>query len=140
MLRQLLRAIARSVSSEVRFETLARDLSAVAPGIKASTVSRYVEVFRRLFVVETQQAWTPSLRSKGRIRTSDKLHLADPSLAAAALQATPQSLTGDLNTLGLLFESAVHHDIAVLVAPWGAGSTFPLDDGTITVPLAALRP
>lgn len=40
-------------------------------------------------------------------------------MAAAALGADPNRLRGDLRTLGVLFESAVAHDLAVLVAPLG---------------------
>jgi len=50
------------------------------------------------------------------VRTSPKLHLVDPALAAAALGAGPQRLRGDLNTLGTLFESAVVHDLTVLAS------------------------
>ena len=50
------------------------------------------------------------------MRTSPKLHLVDPALAAAALGAGPQRLRGDLNTLGTLFESAVVHDLTVLAS------------------------
>jgi hypothetical protein len=46
-------------------------------------------------------------------RTSPKLHLVDASLAAAALGAGPEHLQSDLETLGVLFESAVIHDLAV---------------------------
>jgi len=69
-----------------------------------------------LFIVEAQRPWTPALRSRARVRTSPKLHLVDPALAAAALGAGPQQLRGDLNTLGTLFESAVVHDLTVLAS------------------------
>lgn len=51
------------------------------------------------------------------MQTAEKYHLADPALAAAALAATPTNLMGDLGTSGLLFESAVVHDLAVLSTP-----------------------
>lgn len=50
------------------------------------------------------------------MRTSPKLHLADPALAAAALGAGPKQLKADLSTLGVLFESAVVHDITVMAS------------------------
>ena len=40
-------------------------------------------------------------------------HLADPSLAAAALRARPDRLLRDLDFLGLLFESMVVRDLRV---------------------------
>ena len=48
----------------------------VAPAITAETIASYVGVLERLFVVEKQLAWTPELRSRARLRTSAKLHLA----------------------------------------------------------------
>ncbi|MDZ7630302.1 MAG: DUF4143 domain-containing protein [Gemmatimonadaceae bacterium] len=46
-------------------------------------------------------------------RSAAKRHFVDPSLAAAALRATPERLLADLNLLGLLFESLVVRDLRV---------------------------
>ncbi len=119
VIKQLLAALARSVASEVTFTTLAEDVRTIAPRIEANTISTYVGLLRRLFVVEAQQPWTPALRSRARVRTSPKLHLADPALAAAALGAGPKRLKADLSTLGVLFESAVVHDLTVLASAIG---------------------
>lgn len=110
---QLVRALARSVASEVTFTTLAADLSRVAPAIDPETVSRYVDLLGRVFLVETQQPWAPTLRSRARVRTAPKLHLVDAALAAAALGAGRQALLADTETLGLLFETSVVHDLTV---------------------------
>lgn len=115
-IRQLIRSLARSTASEVTYATLAKDLRATAPGISAETTRGYVELLERLFVVEAQLPWAPALRSRARLRRSPKLHLVDPSLAAVALGAGPEALLADLETLGLLFESAVVHDLLVLAS------------------------
>lgn len=116
VVKQLIAALARSVASEVTYRTLASDLRTVAPAIDEETVSNYVGLLQRLFIVETQRPWTPALRSRARVRTSPKLHLVDPALGAAALGAGPQQLRGDLNALGTLFESAVVHDLTVFAS------------------------
>lgn len=116
VIRQLIAALARSVAAEVSFKTLAADLRAVAPTITEETVSHYVGLLQRLFVVDAQRPWTPALRSRARVRTSPKFHLVDPALAAAALGAGTKHLRGDLQTLGTLFESAVIHDLAVFAS------------------------
>ena len=116
VVKQLIAALARSVASEVTYRTLAADVRAVAPAIDEETVSNYLGLLQRLFIVEAQRPWTPALRSRARVRTSPKLHLVDPALAAAALGAGPTRLRGDLNTLGTLFESAVVHDLTVLAS------------------------
>jgi uncharacterized protein len=116
VIKQLLVALARSVASEVTHRTLAADVRAVAPIINVETVAGYLQLLQRLFIVETQAPWTPQLRSRARMRTAPKYHLADASLAAAALGAGADQLRNDLGLLGLLFESAVIHDLAVLTS------------------------
>ncbi|MGO1543156.1 MAG: ATP-binding protein [Gulosibacter sp.] len=117
VIRQLIAALARSVASEVTYKTLTADVQVVAPRINEATISNYVNLLQRLFIVEGQQPWAPALRSRARVRTSPKLHLVDPALAAAALGAGPEQLRRDLKTLGVLFESAVTHDLSVLASP-----------------------
>jgi predicted AAA+ superfamily ATPase len=119
VIKLLLAGLARSVASEVTHRTLAADVRAVAPAISVETISSYIGLLQRLFILESQPPWTPKLRSRARLRTSPKLHLVDPSLAAAALGAGPERLRGDLETLGMLFESAVVHDLMVLATPIG---------------------
>jgi hypothetical protein len=77
------------------------------------TVSDYLAALTRLFVVEDQPAWRPHLRSRYRLRTAEKRHFTDPSLAVAALRATPATLTSDLNLLGFLFESLAVRDLRI---------------------------
>lgn len=116
---QLLRALARGTVSEVTYKTLASDLMAVAPTMRQETVSKYVGILERLFVVEAIKPWAGKLRSKATLRRSSKYMLADPALAAALLGATPERLLADLETAGFLFESAVLHDLAVYVEARG---------------------
>ncbi|HIW95080.1 MAG TPA: DUF4143 domain-containing protein [Candidatus Corynebacterium gallistercoris] len=115
----LLRALARSVASEVSFTTLAKDMRSTVPDISAETVSRYVHLLERLFALEATPPWTGKLRSRASIRRSPKYNLVDPSLAAALLGATPDKLMSDPLTVGLLFESAVLHDFTVFIEALG---------------------
>jgi predicted AAA+ superfamily ATPase len=121
VLEQLMAAVARNSASEVTQASLAKDLRAVAPRITPETVGEYLKLLRRLFVVEAQRAWAPALRSRAVLRTSPKLHLVDPALAAALLGAGPSRLERDMATLGALFESAAIHDLAVFAARLGGG-------------------
>ncbi|WNM24399.1 ATP-binding protein [Demequina capsici] len=116
VLQQLIASLARAVASPVSHRTLASDMRSIAPTIDAETVGRYVGLLERLFVIESQQAWAPKLRSRATVRVSSKMHLVDPALAAVALRAGPERLMGDLQTLGFLFESAVVHDLTVLAS------------------------
>ncbi|QIK63642.1 ATP-binding protein [Leucobacter viscericola] len=138
--RQLIAGLARSTASEVNYRTLASDVRTLAPTINAETISGYASILERLFIVEQQRAWSPKLRSRARLRTSSKLHLADPAFAAAALGAGPDQLARDLETLGLLFESAVVHDLMVFASALGGSVTHYRDsngneiDAIITLP------
>jgi uncharacterized protein len=116
VIKQLISGLARSVASDVTYKTLAADVATVAPTIDVETISSYVGLLERLFIVEQQRPWTPNLRSRARLRTSPKLHLVDASLAAAALGAGSKRLLSDLETVGVLFESAVVHDLMVLAS------------------------
>ena len=89
--------------------------------VSYETVSEYLSALERLMVLEEQPAWNTHLRSSHRLRVSPKRHLVDPSLAAAALGATPASLKADLNTFGLLFESMVTRDLRVFAQRLGGG-------------------
>lgn len=54
------------------------------------------------------------------MRTTPKQHFVDPSLAVAALGATPADLRADLNLFGLLFESLVIRDLRIYAQLFGA--------------------
>ena len=62
----------------------------------------YLGALQRLMIVEDQRPWSPHLRSKSRLRNVVKRHFVDPSLAVAALRATPELLLTDLNLFGFL--------------------------------------
>lgn len=116
---QLLRSLARNTASEVTLATVRKDLLRIVPEIKERTIASYLRLLMRLFVIESVPAWTPKLRSRARLRTARKYHLADASLAAAALGAGRDVLMSDVKTLGFLFESAVVHDLAVMTEAMG---------------------
>lgn len=111
--RDLLRSLARNVSTEVSLATLARDLGGADGPWSRDTVRSYLGALERLMVLEDQRAWGPHLRSRARVRQSPKRHFVDPSIAVAALGSSAQRLLGDLDLLGLLFESLVVRDLRV---------------------------
>ncbi len=110
---RLLASLARNVATHAAATTLARDTGDPGDPLKDDTVREYLRALERLMVVEDQPAWGPHLRSKNRLRTAPKRHFVDPSLAVAALRATPERLLDNLNLLGFLFESLVVRDLRV---------------------------
>lgn len=110
---RLLVSLARNVATHVAATTLATDAGGSDGPLDDDTVREYLEVLERLMVVENQSAWSPHLRSRRRLRQAPKRHFVDPSLAVAALRATPERLLEDLSLFGLLFESLVVRDLRV---------------------------
>jgi predicted AAA+ superfamily ATPase len=114
---RLLRSLARNTATEVAVTVLAADAGGGDGPLDRHTVAEYLNILDRLMIIEDQPAWAPHLRSRANLRTSPKRHFVDPSLAVAALGAGPDRLLGDLNLLGLLFESLVIRDLRVLAQP-----------------------
>lgn len=110
----VLRSLARNVATTVSLTTIAREASgASGTSVSDDTVADYLNALSRLMVVEDQPAWNTHLRSSHQLRRSPKRHFVDPSLAAAAMRATPANLRADLNTFGFLFESLVVRDLRI---------------------------
>ena len=115
----LTRSVARNVATEARTSKLLADTdpdNGQSP-VARQTAAACLEALRRVFVLEDQPAWPVHLRSRAVLRKSPKRHFVDPSLAAAALAASPEELLGDTRTLGFLFESLVIRDLRVYSAP-----------------------
>ncbi|NCC76337.1 MAG: ATP-binding protein [Clostridia bacterium] len=111
--RQLMRSLARNLSTEASMSTLKQDMEAADESITIPTISSYLNALERIFVVEDLAAWNPALRSKTPLRTSSKRHFADPSIATAVMGITAQRLLRDFNTFGYLFESLCIRDLRV---------------------------
>lgn len=110
---RLLRSLARNVATQASAITLAKDAGGDAEPLYKGTVRGHLDALGRLMVYEEQAAWAPHLRSRSALRQAPKHHFMDPSLAVAALGATPGRLLADLPLLGTLFESLVYHELVV---------------------------
>lgn len=111
---RLMRAYARHQGTQASIATLKEDLKINdISTLDDNTISSYIEALRKIFVIEDLPAWNPNLRSKTAIRTADTRYFTDPSIATAALGLGPADLIGDLNTMGLLFETMCIRDLRV---------------------------
>jgi predicted AAA+ superfamily ATPase len=110
---RLLRSLARNVATHASLSTLAHDTAGSSEAVHRVTATDHLDALTRLMVVEDQPAWAPHLRSKAVMRRGPKRHFVDPSLAVAALRATPADLLVDFELLGFLFESLVVRDLRV---------------------------
>ena len=110
---RLLVSLGRNVSSEASFSTLAADTADHSGSVDRHTVSSYMAALERLFVTEDLKAWRPHIMSRSQVRKASKRYFVDPSLAAAAVEASPATVLRDLRFAGLLFESLVVRDLRV---------------------------
>ncbi len=110
---RLIRSLARNTATEVALSKLAADVGANRISMKPETAASYLDALEQLMVIEDQPAWSPHLRSRAVLREASKRHFVDPSLAVAALRATPDRLLEDLRFLGFLFESMVIRDLRI---------------------------
>ncbi|MBO4772027.1 MAG: ATP-binding protein [Bacteroidales bacterium] len=109
----LLRSLSRNIATMASNVTILKDIEANETSFSVPTLDNYLNALRRIFVIEDQNAWQPSLRSKTAIRTSSKRHFTDPSIAAAALRISPEVLLKDFNTFGFFFESLCTRDMRI---------------------------
>lgn len=110
---QLLASLARHVATHVKLTTLESDIAGAGGSLERRRIPDYLQALTRLKVIEDQPAWPTHLRSRRQQREAPKRHFVDPSLAVAALRATPERLLQDLNYLGYLFESLVVRDLRI---------------------------
>lgn len=112
--RRIMRSYARHQGTQTPVSTIAEDVRANdVESIDDKTIYSYVAALKKLFVIEDMEAWSPNLRSKTAIRTSDNRYFIDPSIATAALGLGPSDLINDLNTFGLFFETLCVRDLRV---------------------------
>ena len=117
----LLRSLARNEATTVTNKKLKNDIKEIDDeDIDVETVAAYLDVFQRLFLTDNQNPFEAKLRSSIRIKQAEKRHLSDPSLAAALLNATPEMLLNDLNTLGFLFEALCERDLKIYAESFDA--------------------
>ena len=120
-MRLLLRSLARNESTTATKSKLANDIKEVDDShIDYDTVTTYLDVFERLFLLDNQKPFSSNIRSSIRVKQAEKRHFCDPSLACALLNITPEKLINDLETFGFLFEALCERDIKIYAESFGA--------------------
>jgi predicted AAA+ superfamily ATPase len=118
---KLLKSLARNECTTVSINTLKKDIKESDNEIiDNETISNYLTIFERMFLIENQKAFSSNIRSSTRIKNKDKKHFADPSLACALLNTSKKMLLNDLTTLGFLFESLCERDLRIYAESFGA--------------------
>lgn len=112
----ILRSLARNTGTSASMPVLISDVAALegsAKTVSVPTMRSYLTALERIFVLEDLPPWRYSLRSKTQLILSAKHHFVDPSLAVAALNASPAALIADPRTTGFLFESLCVRDLRI---------------------------
>lgn len=109
--RLIMRSYARNLCTLAKKTNMLADVSVEMENTAMSTFDDYVEALEKLFVIEDMEAWNPAIRSKTVIRTGKKRCFVDPSIAVAALGASPRSLELDLKTFGFIYECLCMRDL-----------------------------
>lgn len=119
-LKLLLRSLARNESTTFSIRKLKEDIKGVENlDIDNDTITAYLNVFERLFIVDNQRPFSPNMCSSVKVKQSEKRHFVDPSLACAVLGATPSMLLNDLNTFDFLFEALCERDLKLYAQALG---------------------
>ena len=117
----LLKSLARNECTTATKNKLLSDIRTVdSEQIDIDTVTTYLDVFKRLFILDNQLPFSSNIRSSIRIKQAEKRHFCDPSLACALLDCNSERLINNLNTFGLLFESLCEHDLKIYAESFNA--------------------
>lgn len=129
----LLRSLSRNIATGASNPTILEDMSSddelpegdivqedswsqsedMKAPMSIDTMRNYMDALRSICLVEDMPAWSPKLRSKTAVRTSDTRYLTDPSIAAYFLGASAEDLMFDPETFGQLFENLAVRDLRV---------------------------
>jgi predicted AAA+ superfamily ATPase len=128
--KRLMRSYARLQGTQSGLKAIKMDVMANdSTSFDEDTVSSYVKALKKIFVIEDMPAWCPNLRNKAVVRTSDTRYFTDPSIAVAALGASPDDLMNDLATFGFLFETMAIRDLRCYAEALD-GSVYHYHDGS----------
>ena len=110
--RTILWSYARNMATLAKKKSIYSDVKATYE-VSDNTISSYITVLEKLFVLKDLDAWTPQIRSKTSIRAAKKHIFIDPSIGIAALGLTPDYFNNDLDTFGHIFENMILRDLLV---------------------------
>jgi predicted AAA+ superfamily ATPase len=116
--RNLLRSYARNIGTTATNKTIIEDINKNV-SFSENTFYDYVNALSKLYVIDDMPAWNPSIRSKSAIRSQTKKTFIDPSIMAAILNLSPESLLQDFKTFGFLFENLCLRDLKVYATSLG---------------------
>lgn len=128
-IRRLLASIARNIATEATLTKLAADVGADGKPIDSGTIRSYLDALTSVFAYEELPAWSVDIRSRARLRTSPRLHLADPALGLAAIGIGADRLAHNPDYFGQVFEAMAVRDLRIYAGATD-GSVYHYRDNT----------
>lgn len=122
--RLIMRSYARNLCTLAKKTSMLADVSVEMEGTSMKTFDDYTSALERLFVIEDIEAWCPAIRSATVIRSGKKRCFVDPSIAVAAMGASPQSLEVDLKTFGFIYECMCIWDLKIYSQALGGNLSY----------------
>lgn len=127
---RLVASISRNLAQSATYSTLLADMFGAEEDpesiLSKQGLVNYLDLLRRLYLVEELHGWEPPARSRKRLQTKPKRYLADPSLAVAQLGMSPEALLADWQTFGLVFENLCIRDLLVYARALEDAARIPL--------------
>ena len=117
--RFILQSYARYISTNVKNTMIMADINYHFGEISEPTFYSYIKALKKLFVIDNIDAWSPNIKSKTSIRSSEKKEFIDPSIAVAALNLNPESLYENMVNTGFIFENLCIRDLSVYTSHYG---------------------
>lgn len=111
--RLIMRSYALNLCTLAKKTSILADVSVEMEGSSMKTFDDYTSALERFFVIEDIEAWYPAIRSATVIRSGEKRCFVDPSIAIAAMGASPRSLEVDLKTFGFIYECMCIRDLRI---------------------------
>ncbi|MBQ9026651.1 MAG: ATP-binding protein [Methanobrevibacter sp.] len=130
--RAILLEYARSISQLTKHTKMISEISENYGNITEQTFYSYLNVLKRLYVIDNVKAWSPNIRSSSKIKKTEKKEFIDPSIAVALLETSPEHLIFDTNTFGFIYETLCIRDLKVYSSSMG-GKILYYNDGTLEV-------
>lgn len=128
----ILKSYSRNISTLVANTKIIADIEENYGKISEPTFYSYITILKKLFIIENIPAWKANLRSKQKIRKTEKKEFIDPSIAVAGLGTNPEKLLHDFETFGFIFETLCYRDLKVYSQSMG-GKLYYYNDTTLEV-------
>jgi hypothetical protein len=104
--------------------SMMNDIRAQIDTLAENTFDSYVNAFKKLFVIQDIEAWSPAIRSATAICSRLKRGFSDPPIVIAALGLTPETLKMDLKTFGFIFECMCIRDLKAYSQVFGSSISY----------------